>query len=71
MLDTPDKDPLLPRIETALALYDISATAFGYRAVGDGALMTRLREGAHLRARRRARVEAFLKRVEENEGMPE
>lgn len=71
MSDTPDKDPLLPRIETALALYDISATAFGYRAVGDGALLTRLRDGVRLRSRRRAKVEAFLKRIEENEGMPE
>lgn len=71
MTDKPDTDPLLPRIETVLALYEISATAFGYRAVGDPALVGRMRGGATLRARRRARVEAFLKRVEENEGMPE
>lgn len=71
MFDTPDTDPLLPRIEIVLALYGISGTAFGYRAVGDGALLTRLRGGVHLRARRRAKVEALLNRIEENEGMPE
>lgn len=70
MPDKPDNDPLLLQIESTLVLYGISATAFGYRAVGDPALVGRMREGVHLRTRRRGKVEAFLKRIEENEGMP-
>lgn len=64
-----DKDPLLPDIENALALHQISQTRFGYIAVGDPALVKRLREGMVMREDRRGKVEAALRKLEAEGGL--
>ena len=58
-------DPLLPEIETAMRLHEVSATQFGYCAVGDPALVARLRDGMVMRPKRRAKVMAALVRLNE------
>lgn len=70
MTDTPAFDPLLPQIETALELYAVSATAFGYYACGDPALIGKMRKGMVLRTKRGERVARALERVQKNEGIP-
>lgn len=70
MTDTPDFDPLLPQIETALELYGVSQTAFGYYACGDPALIGKMKKGMLLRTRRSGRVARALERVLKNEGIP-
>jgi hypothetical protein len=65
MPDTPTTDPLLPAIEEVLILNGISATAFGYRIAGDPALVGKLRGGMVLKRKRRAKVEAGLKELEQ------
>jgi len=67
---TPDKDPLLPAIETALELYGVSQTAFGYFACGDPSLLLKLRRGMVLREKRSAKVARALERVQKHEGIP-
>jgi hypothetical protein len=65
MVDNPTTpDPLLPRIEAAMKIHDLSATAFGYAAVGDPAIVGKMRKGMHLRQKRRERVEAYLTGLE-------
>lgn len=59
-----EKDPILAAVETALALHGISQSRFGYIAVGDPALVKRLRDGVVLRDPRRAKVQAALDKLE-------
>lgn len=70
MTDTPDIDPLLPQIETALELYGISQSRFGYYACGDPALVLKLRRGMKLREKRGKKVSSALERVLKAEGIP-
>ena len=53
-------DPLAPRIEEALILTGMSATRFGYLAVGDPAFVTKMRRGRQFRRPMIEKVEAFL-----------
>ena len=69
MSDKIDNDPLLADIEAALELYEISPTRFGYAVAGDPALIKRMRDGMVLKTRRRARVEAGLKKIHEQGGL--
>lgn len=68
--DKADGDPLLKDLELTLDLYGISATRFGYFAVGDPALVGRVRKGMLLRDRRRQKVAKALDRIRQNGGMP-
>lgn len=55
---------LLSRVESVLLIHEVSATRFGYVAVGDPALVGRLRRGMIPRPRRRAKIEAALTKIE-------
>jgi len=70
MIEKPATDPILPDVESALDLYDVSATAFGYFAAGDPTLLAKMRKGMHLRDRRRGKVKRALKRIYRNRGIP-
>lgn len=61
-------DPILPRIENALLLYEISATRFGYVVAGDPGLVTKMRDGRHLKGIRK-KVESALDRIEKEGGL--
>jgi len=63
-------DPLLPRIESAIAVFGVSQTALGYYAVGDPTLVGKMKRGMHLRTRRREKVVKALEKIEKAEGIP-
>lgn len=52
-------DPMLPRVEKALAKSGLSATAFGYLYFGDPALVNKLRKGRHLKGLQERMVKLF------------
>lgn len=52
-------DPMLPRVEKALAKSGLSATAFGYMYFGDPAIVNKLRKGRNLKGLRERMLELF------------
>jgi hypothetical protein len=56
------RDALLAEIEKFLRETGMSRTAFGMKALNDGALMIRLRKGADLRSETIDRIRAFMAR---------
>lgn len=52
-------DPMLPRVERALAKSGLSATAFGYMYFGDPGIVNKLRKGRHLKGLRERMLELF------------
>jgi hypothetical protein len=52
---------LLAEIETFLATRDIAETTFGLRAVNDGKLVGRLRDGANMTLATVERVRAYMR----------
>ena len=59
-----DLDPLASRIEEALILRGMSATAFGYLYFGDPAFVTKMRRGRQFRRRMIDRIETVLKEMD-------
>jgi hypothetical protein len=52
-------DPMLPRVERALAKSGLSATAFGYMYFGDPGIVNKMRKGRNLKGLRE-RMEALF-----------
>jgi hypothetical protein len=64
---TENLDPLLTRIEFALDLYGVSATAFSYAAGGDPALVAKMRKGRVIhKPALRAKIESVLSQIEKD-----
>lgn len=64
---SPESDPLLADIETALDLYGLSATRFGYVTAGDPALVSKLRAGRRIKKiKLRERIQRFLSHLTES-----
>jgi hypothetical protein len=59
---------LLERIERYLKEYDVSATRFGRRALGDPRFVLELRKGRIPRPRTIARLESYLDLVDPGQG---
>lgn len=57
-----ENDHLLKRIEAYCAKNDIAESTFGFRAVNDGKLVSRLRAGNTITMRTVSQIEALLKR---------
>ncbi|MCC4251216.1 hypothetical protein LL251_02145 [Sphingobium naphthae] len=55
---------LLPRIQSALSLYGLTPTEFGREALGDPNLLGQLAGGRRLRSVTRARIVAYLDRLD-------
>lgn len=56
---------LLSEIEVALALHDVSQTAFGYAVAGDPTLVAKLRRGRQVRSAMEEKIRSALRRLEE------
>ncbi len=61
--NTPELDPLAPRIEDAMRLLGMTQTAFGYKYFGDPAFVKKMREGRRFRRKMVAKVEDMLKEI--------
>jgi len=56
-------DPLAPKIEEALLVSGLSATAFGYIHFGDPAFVSKMRKGRMYRTKMAARIEEMFTKV--------
>lgn len=60
-MDTePNLDPVLPDVEKFLQASQMTATAFGQRALNDPTLVHELRSGRECKLKTRARIREFI-----------